>query len=168
MVYLRACVPFFVIALFVLLDLVYLGRFFGGGMRPQFFIAALFYWITFRPHFMPHIVIFSIGILQDIFHGFPMGLHALTYLVIGQIILSQRRFLTAQTFPVFWAMFGLVILLQAGVKSVLFITFTPVSPDWLSIAISSGLTFIMFPLLMMILNLSHKTLSESYAKDFHD
>ena len=52
----------------------------GPDLMPMLPLIALFIWSTVRPRFIPPIVIFIIGLLQDVLSGGVMGVWALAYL----------------------------------------------------------------------------------------
>ncbi|MGK0266931.1 MAG: rod shape-determining protein MreD [Maricaulis sp.] len=53
----------------------------GVNIMPTWPLIAIFLWSGLRPHFMPPIIVFSIGLCQDLLTGAPMGVWALSYLV---------------------------------------------------------------------------------------
>lgn len=50
-------------------------------IMPAWPLMAIFLWSGLRPHFMPPIAIFAIGLLQDLLADSPMGIWALSYLI---------------------------------------------------------------------------------------
>ncbi len=75
---------------------------------PLFSLMAVYHWTVFRPELMPAFAVFVIGLLQDILSGAPIGVHALVFLVVYGLVLSQRRFLVGKSFTVVWLGFSLV------------------------------------------------------------
>ncbi|MEQ1888322.1 MAG: rod shape-determining protein MreD [Alphaproteobacteria bacterium] len=71
-------------------------------VSPLFSVAAIFFWVVARPNLMPPAAVFGIGLLQDILSGGPIGLWALTLLLVQYLSLSQRRFVVGQTFGLGW------------------------------------------------------------------
>lgn len=53
----------------------------GVNIMPTWPLIAIFLWSGLRPHFMPPIIVFAIGLCQDLLTGAPMGVWALSYLV---------------------------------------------------------------------------------------
>ncbi|SDM32460.1 rod shape-determining protein MreD [Maricaulis salignorans] len=53
----------------------------GVNIMPTWPLIAIFLWAGLRPYFMPPILVFSIGLFQDLLTGAPMGVWALAYLV---------------------------------------------------------------------------------------
>ncbi|MHA6287109.1 rod shape-determining protein MreD [Maricaulis sp. CAU 1757] len=53
----------------------------GITVMPTWPLMVIFLWSGLRPRFMPPIVVFAIGLTQDLLTGAPMGVWALSYLV---------------------------------------------------------------------------------------
>lgn len=75
---------------------------------PLLSLMAVYHWTVFRPELLPAFAVFVIGLLQDILSGTPIGIHALVFLIVYGLVLSQRRFLAGKSFAVVWLGFSLV------------------------------------------------------------
>lgn len=71
-------------------------------------LIAVFHWSIHRPHLMPAVAVFLIGLAQDGLTGAPMGLHALIFLAVQGVVLFQHKFFTGKSFFVHWLGFALV------------------------------------------------------------
>ncbi len=96
-----------------LLALVFaLSLFLNAGImpRPEFAplttLIFLFYWACYWPRLMHPLFLFLIGILEDCLSGGVIGIRPLLYLIIYTLVLSQRRLILKEPFPVVWAMFA--------------------------------------------------------------
>ncbi|VAV96504.1 hypothetical protein MNBD_ALPHA06-1775, partial [hydrothermal vent metagenome] len=56
---------------------------------PLFPLMAIFFWAMSRPQLMPPIVVFAIGLIQDLLTGGPLGLWAFAYLVSYTVMITQ-------------------------------------------------------------------------------
>jgi rod shape-determining protein MreD len=103
-------------------------------MPPLAFIA-LFYWSAHRPDLFPPILAFSIGFLNDLISGAPLGLSALLFTIAHQIIWRQRSLFAGHSFLMLWAGFSLaatlMIFAQWGLMGVLSWQFAPLLPVFL-------------------------------------
>lgn len=71
-------------------------------------LMAVYHWAVFRPQLMPSYAVFLVGLLHDTLTGTPIGVHAMVYLVVYGLVLSQRRFLVGKSFAIIWLGFTLV------------------------------------------------------------
>ncbi len=79
---------------------------------PSFGLMSVYYWAIHRPDLMPAPAVFAIGLLEDILTGTPIGLGALTLLVVYGAMRNQRRPFFGKPFPVMW--FGFLIVAPAA------------------------------------------------------
>lgn len=63
---------------------------------------AVFYWTLYRPKSLPYWILFLLGCMYDIIAGLPMGLHALTNVVIRSSVLFARGKYTKAPFSAVW------------------------------------------------------------------
>jgi rod shape-determining protein MreD len=68
----------------------------------------VFYWSVYRPDLLPALVVFALGLIQDILLGSPMGLMALTLLAMHGVILTQRQAFLGKPFFVAWIGFAVI------------------------------------------------------------
>ncbi|MEK9671702.1 MAG: rod shape-determining protein MreD [Rhodospirillaceae bacterium] len=71
-------------------------------------LISIFYWSIHRPHLMPAVAVFMIGLAQDALTGAPLGLHTLIFLIVQCVLLYQHRFFMGKSFTVHWVGFVLV------------------------------------------------------------
>ena len=77
-------------------------------VAPAVVLISVYHWTVYRPDLLPPIVVFSIGIAQDLLTGGPFGTGPLTLLLVHLVVSSQRRFLLGKAFPIVWWGFGLI------------------------------------------------------------
>jgi rod shape-determining protein MreD len=112
---LRLLLPGLVTYIAVMLTVMPLGIPFIAVVTPFLSLMAVYYWSIYRPDLLPPVAVFTLGILQDILTGGPVGLLALVLLLVQASAVSQRRILLGQAFSVEWA--GL-LLIAAGAGAV--------------------------------------------------
>lgn len=79
-------------------------------ITPLFALTAIYYWSVYRPTMMPVVLVFLLGLLQDLLSGGVIGLTALVFVVVRQLSVSQRRILASNPFIVSWSGFGLITI----------------------------------------------------------
>lgn len=82
-------------------------------VAPALAMLAVFHWTVFRPETMPAWAAFLLGLLHDLVTAEPLGLSALVFVLLQGGCLSQRRWFVATSFPVGWALFGLIAFAAA-------------------------------------------------------
>jgi rod shape-determining protein MreD len=90
-------------------------------VAPSWPMMGIFYWSIYRPDLMPVWGAFLIGILTDIVGGTPLGINALLFLLIREIVVGQRRFFITNAFPLAWATFAVIALGALGLNWLLFV-----------------------------------------------
>jgi rod shape-determining protein MreD len=82
-----------------------------GPLTPFFTVAVIFFWVLARPSLMPPASVFTIGFLQDILSGGPIGLWALTLLVVEFFSISERKLMFGQSYLINWLGFAPIVLI---------------------------------------------------------
>lgn len=104
----RNVVPVTLTLLLVLVAILPLPVPYYSVMAPALPLMAVYYWSVYRPDLVPHVAVFFIGLLVDIFAGTPIGVNALVLLVVQDVVAAQRRFLVGKSFWMLWLGFLLV------------------------------------------------------------
>lgn len=71
-------------------------------------LIGVYFWVIYRPDLMTSLSIFIIGLLHDFMSGLPLGISALTLLLVQAVALAQRRFYSGKSFVIVWFGFSLV------------------------------------------------------------
>ncbi len=154
----RFCIPYFLMLLLFLLNIVFLSTAIFINIEVPFIIIMIYYWSIYRPTLTPPLLVFITGICFDLLSGLPVGISAFTFLLLSQIVSSQRLFLTGQTFMAVWLGFIIVGSIALFAQWFLFglinLQWTPLPPVILSVI--SGI--LLFPAVSLALHLSHKAL----------
>lgn len=156
----RMIVPYSVMGLFFVLNIISLPHPFNGAVQIPFIVISIYYWAIYRPTLIPAGVILVTGLLFDVLTGAPIGLNGLLFLTIYWVVADQRRFLTAQSFVMIWLGFG---VLYAVVLVIYWFAFSILQWHWPSLVLNVTpwlLGVISFPFMSVFLYLSHKILPE--------
>lgn len=151
----------FIVVLLVLSTFPFkIGHF--GEIRPSFMLMAIYYWAIMRPSTLSPIATFIVGIAFDLMGGFPLGLNAMTLLIVQWATRRQRKFVLGQGFIVLWMGLALVSLgaglFQWTVYSAFHQNFQPGSLK--PVLTSVVMTTVIFPLIVLPLSAFNKSLAE--------
>lgn len=92
-----------------------------GNITPYFLLMGIYYWVLTRPALFPSYVVFAYALGLDIISGQPIGLNALSFMIVFFVLHSQRRFMIGQSWPVLWTGYALACLLVALIHMIVFI-----------------------------------------------
>lgn len=84
-----------------------------SSIVPMLVLASVFFWAVHHPRLLPPVVVFAIGLVQDILSGAPTGAGAVVLLTVYGVTVSQRRFFHHRTFIQVWVGFMIVALAAA-------------------------------------------------------
>ncbi len=142
----EAIIPFATCVVSVMLTMLPYGLSSNLVVAPAFAFMAIYYWTLFRPNLMHPIMIFFVGLYQDLLSMGPLGLWATTYLLLYAYWLLRREYFTGRSFASLWFSFGIsvVILMLVSwiITSIFFTQF--VSPR--AVIIQGLFTFFLYPL----------------------
>jgi len=82
-------------------------------LTPMYALAAVYFWSIYRPDLIGYGTSFSIGLLEDLLTGAPLGCSALVLLLCQYLVFRQPKFFNAKPFGVFWLAFA-VLAIGAG------------------------------------------------------
>jgi rod shape-determining protein MreD len=154
----RLCVPHVLTLFFVLLNVAAFSLPFSAMLKPDFVLAAVFYWAVFRPTLMPPAATFALGLLMDLLSGTPAGFYALTYVAVHWIIRDQRRFLMGQPYMTMWTGYAIVCVATGIMQWLLFAAIQFTIPDILPLLFKTAMGIVTFPVLVLLLLASHRIL----------
>lgn len=104
----RSLLPAALTVLLGLVVLVPLGEWGLAPVLPALTIIAVYYWAVHRPDLMPVWAAFLLGLFQDLVSGQPIGLGALSLVIVHGIVSTQRRVFLSATFGVMWSIFAAI------------------------------------------------------------
>ena len=112
----------------------------------------VYYWVLRKPNILGYGFIFLSGIISDVVFGFPLGVNALSLLIIAAVAAYVRVVTVRITLINDWISF-IPALLIANFIYFLSLYFSNYSIDYLLVFNNSVFTFIFYPVLWGVLSL---------------
>ena len=112
----------------------------------------VYYWVLRKPQMLGYGFIFLSGIINDVVFGFPLGVNALSLLIIAAVAAYARVVTVRITLISDWISF-IPALLIANFIYFLSLYFSDYSVDYLFLFKNSVFTFIFYPVLWVIFSL---------------
>ena len=112
----------------------------------------VYYWVLRQPQALGYGFIFLSGIISDVVFGFPIGINALSLLIIAVVAAYVRVVTVRITLINDWISF-IPALLIANFIYFLSLYFSNYSIDYLYLLTNSVFTFIFYPVLWVIFSL---------------
>ncbi len=103
-------------------------------------------------------MVFFIGVFLDLLAGFPVGLHAILFLIVQWAVRDQRIFLMGQPYIMVWLGFGLICVGYSLIKALFFLAYIGGLPSLAMLMSSISLSVVLFPLVTLLFILAHKIL----------
>src|SRR5579864_8701257 len=79
-----------------------------AALTPAFTLMAVYHWTIYRPDLLPAVVLFAVGLAEDLLTGAPVGVGALVLLLARAAVLQYRRYFVNRAFPFVWSGFTLL------------------------------------------------------------
>ena len=112
----------------------------------------VYYWVLRKPHILCYGYIFLSGIISDVIFGFPLGINALSLLIIASVAAYIRVVTVRVTLVNDWISF-IPALLFANFIYFFSLYFSNYSIDYLYLFKNSIFTFVFYPILWGIFSL---------------
>lgn len=128
-------------------------------LKPYFILIVIFYWSINRPSIIPPILIFGIGIIQDLISEIPIGLHSILYLFVYFLITRQRLYLMGQAYLILWLFFAMTafgfIFCEWLFFSIRYFTFF----EYGTLVASCAVTIFLYPVINYLLMMLHRMIN---------
>jgi len=130
-----------------------------ANITPMYALMAVYFWAIYRPDLLGYGATFSIGVLEDLVAGTPLGSGALVLLLCQRVVFHQQKFFNNKPFGVIWLAFATVAV-GAGLLRWLCVGlvapsgFTPIGQTFTSILMSVA----MYPVVGWFLAKAHMKL----------
>ena len=108
--FLWALTPGASVLLCIFLMLLPYGQVAGRFVTPALPLIPLYYWTVHRPELLPPVLIFLLGLLQDLATAGPVGVWPVVYLIAYSVTLSQRSAIEGLPMRFAWAAFAAIAL----------------------------------------------------------
>ncbi len=113
--------------------------------EPIFPMVPTFAWAVIRPSMLAPVGVLLMGLFLDIFWGAPMGLWALSLLLVYGAGLVGRSMMAGQSFPAMWAWYAAATALAMGAAFLFTMVGAHATADPIAIGWQFLATFILFP-----------------------
>jgi rod shape-determining protein MreD len=84
-----------------------------NSLMPPLALCVVYFWSIHRPALFGLGSAFTVGLIQDLLTGVPLGLNTLVLLLVRAGVATQSRFFVGKPFSVHWWGFCLITLLAA-------------------------------------------------------
>lgn len=129
-----------------------------NNVKPQFLLMAIYYWALYRPTIISPAFAFAYGIALDLLASNPVGITAILLITFQWLVRDQRTFLMGQSFLVIWSALAVISIMYEIMQWGLYALFTLSIPAWENSAYSALISILIFPLISLLLNLTHRLL----------
>ena len=138
-----------------------------GNARPDLVLLAVIFITIHAPRDAALLGAFGIGVVQDLVSLSPLGLHALSYALVGMFVVSTQE-LVYRAHPITHFSLGLISgLLSAAVIAIHGWTRGPAGISVLDLFTSALYTALLAPIVLGLLNLTRKAFSFTARRRRH-
>jgi len=130
--------------------------------QPTFIYIVVFFWSVYRPSLLPPILLFVVGVVQDILLLYPVGLHAILLLVFQFFIVRQRLFLLGQTHFALWMIFSVSCFLLLSLEWFVFSIYHWSIYDFEGLAVKGIISILVYPFVSLLFWWVYKILPTAY------
>lgn len=134
-------------------------------VKPIFLLIVIFYWSVYRPTILPPVLIFIIGLVQDLIYEYPLGLHSILYLCVYFLITRQRIYLMGQSYLNLWFFFSLTILSFVSIEWLFFSVRYFQIFGGTSLFFSALITIFLYPIVSLLLIFLNRLLNTVSSVD---
>jgi rod shape-determining protein MreD len=161
---LRIFFPYMLAVLFLFLATVPLGEVGLNICRPMVLVMLFSYFALYRPYFYPYWFLFIIGMLYDAALGLPLGMNALTYILVKAVIVWRRDKYLRAPFGAIWIQFAVLMvgtcLIQWMIMSFIYNHFFNFSLIMLQLILSIALYPFFHRLFMIVSRMTPRGVNE--------
>jgi rod shape-determining protein MreD len=129
-----------------------------AALTPAFTLMAAYHWTIYRPDLLPPLALFTVGMVEDLLVGAPVGVTPLLLLLTYVAVLSYRRYFVDRTFPFVWTGFTLLAIIAMLGLWALHCLLDGVLLDFRTTLFRAVLTIAIFPLASFLLGRAQRAL----------
>jgi rod shape-determining protein MreD len=129
-----------------------------AALTPAFTLMAAYHWTIYRPDLLPPLVLFAIGIGEDLLVGAPVGVGALELLLTYTAVIGYRRYFVNRTFPFVWSGFTLLTVCAMFVLWAVHCLLDATLLDFRNTIFRAVLTVAIFPVASFLLGRTQRAL----------
>ncbi len=125
---------------------------------PDLSLLAIYYWCIYRRDLIPLPLCFAMGVFEDLFDGYQIGINAFIFSIVFLTTTTRARFFRKQKYQILWAGAAALCFLATLLEWVLREAFlTDHVTLTLQSFINAGLSGLLFPPLSILLSKIQKT-----------
>ncbi len=147
----------FIFFLFTL-DLISYSVSYSDVVRPYFILICIYFWSIYRPSLLLPVYVFILGILFDFLLNYPIGLHAILFVVVQWIIRDQRLFFLGQPYVIVWMGFALTCFSVMLSEWMFFTILSDNVFDFYGVLYGTLISTLIFPMITLLFNLIYRIL----------
>ena len=125
-------------------------------------LISVYYWALHRPSMLPVTAVFFTGLLQDILAFTPMGLGALSLVIVYGVMVSQRRLFYGKSFVFVWWGFAMTAVAVGTMRWLLVSMIEGNTVLFMPSIIECVLTVILYPIFGYCFVLVHRSLAQEH------
>ncbi len=125
-------------------------------------LISVYYWALHRPSMLPVTAVFCTGLLQDILAFTPMGLGALSLVIVYGVMVSQRRLFHGKSFVFVWWGFAMTAVAVGIMRWLLVSMIEGNTVLFMPSIIECVLTVILYPIFGYCFVLVHRSLAQEH------
>ena len=119
-------------------------------------IIIIYYWTLKNSHVLGNGHIFFVGIINDVVMGLPLGISAISYLIVSFIASYIRQVTVNMSLFTDWFTFLPAIFFSNLVYLVLILNFSDLQISYVDISYNAFFTFLFYPFIWIIFNFYKK------------
>lgn len=130
----------------------------SDAVRPYFIVICIYFWSIYRPTFLLPIYVFALGLVFDVILNYPMGLHAVLFLVLQWIIRDQRLFFLGQPYVIIWLSFAFTCFCVLLSEWLFFTVISDNVFDFGRVLYGTLVSVLIFPFITLLFNMIYRIL----------
>jgi len=129
---------------------------------PMIEVMIIYFWSLYFRRSMPASFAFLLGLFQDVLFGTPLGVTALSNMLLRSVVLAKRKDLFGQSFVVIWTFFAICAIAILCVKWLLFsLIYQQVFGSGASFFMQGALTVLLYPMMHQVFYLLKQRLGRA-------
>lgn len=85
-------------------------------IMPWLGTIGIFFWAVFGHKYFGYTQVVTLGLIEDIVTGSPLGFHALAFVILYRIASQQRKYLNGKPFSVIWFGYSFSMVMVYGIS----------------------------------------------------
>lgn len=147
-----------VIFILFLLGLISYSISYSDAVRPYFIVICIYFWSIYRPTLLSPAYVFVLGLLFDFILGYPVGLHAMLFVVVQWIIRDQRLFFLGQPYVIVWMGFAFTCFAAMLSEWLFFTALNENVFDFSVVLYGTLVSTLIFPIITLLFNMIYRIL----------